>query len=290
MTIVVNGQIVKELENGSVPIPFGSEYKIRLRNKHNRRAICKLTIDGENVSAGGFIIPANDVIEIERPADIAKKFKFVSLDSEEAYDQGKNGPNYSKIKGVISADFALEKEYKPVINLGGYLPRAKYGGINKSYVSSSLNNTRGIEEKTSGEIKARGIPCCNTPDSFESLNWAGALMGECNNSHYTASYSAVAANINLTNVAPLQDGATVEGSASNQRFYSSYFNNEDEWTNVRLFLQGFNPSEIRQVETKVEVTTQFNGDHELLVLEAELLELRKLKMRKEIDQLKAELA
>ena len=112
MTIFINGTIAKELANGQINIPFGSEYKIRIRNKHNRRSVCKISIDGENISGEGFVIGANSFVDIERPVDVDRKFKFVSLDSEEAYDHGKNGPNYNKIKGVISADFALEKEYQ----------------------------------------------------------------------------------------------------------------------------------------------------------------------------------
>jgi hypothetical protein len=291
--IIKDGTILKELENGSVPIPFGSEYKIRLRNKHNRRAVCKLYIDGENVSGGGFIIGANSHVDIERPADVARKFKFVSLDSEEAYDHGKNGPNFNKIKGVICAEFALEKEYKQAHITLPYRPpyqppywdNIRYGkssSLRSKSIGSSLNE-RSLGELAfdEPEYKSRGCDSLSltsgTLDSFTPMNFCGG----------SASFSA---SLNNVTVAPLQDGATVEGSHSTQNFHSVYFDNEDNWTTVKLFLQGYNFEDVKQVTVQKEVIkVEVKPDHELQSLENELLELKKLKMKQEIEKLKAEL-
>jgi hypothetical protein len=271
ITVLQNDRIMKELANGSVPIEFG-EYKIRLRNKHNRRAICRLSIDGENVSAGGFIIPANSFIDIERNADVAKKFKFVSLDSEEAQDFGKDGSNHDKVKGTIVAEFALEKEklYTP-FNTPTYVTNNHYhygtpkwvGSINMKYgAAKSFNSLNG-----------------NLDDSFsypgKSCSYASSL-GEIQN---------------------LQDGATVEGSHSNQNFSTTYFDYEDNWTSIRIFLQGYEkkPEFITTDSNKpawetINLPKPFTKDEELMALEKELLELQKQKARKEIEKLKAELA
>jgi hypothetical protein len=89
---------------------FDAEYALRCRNKNNRRAMVKLFIDGENVSGDGFLINANDHVDIKRSIDKDAAFKFVSLDSPDAIDFGKNGPNHDKVKGTIEARFYLEKE------------------------------------------------------------------------------------------------------------------------------------------------------------------------------------
>lgn len=47
------GRIVKHDSSNTVELPWGSEYKIRFRNKHNRRACVKLWIDGEQQHKAG---------------------------------------------------------------------------------------------------------------------------------------------------------------------------------------------------------------------------------------------
>lgn len=114
--VIVDGHIQKESnwnQYGSINIPFGSEYSLRFRNKHNRRAVVKFFIDGENVSGNGYVISASDYIDVERHFDKDRAFKFVELDSEDAYDAGKNGPDDGS-KGLIEAHFYLEKT-KPVL-------------------------------------------------------------------------------------------------------------------------------------------------------------------------------
>ena len=111
LSVCVNGVHQTELANNVVKLPFGSEYSLRLRNRNDRRALVKIYIDGENVSGNGYVIPANDVIELKRHSDKDRAFKFVSLDSGEAADFGKDGPNEEKKKGLVEAHYWLEKEY-----------------------------------------------------------------------------------------------------------------------------------------------------------------------------------
>lgn len=111
MCIIIDGKIQKELANGTVIIPFGSEYTIRFRNKNDRRAVVKFKIDGEDSSGNGYIINANSYVDIKRYAHKDCAFKFVSLNGEEAIDFGKNGDNSNKIKGLIESTFYLEKNH-----------------------------------------------------------------------------------------------------------------------------------------------------------------------------------
>jgi len=270
VTVIQNNHIMKELANGSVNIEFG-EYKIRLRNKHNRRAICKLYIDGENVSGGGFIISENSHIDIERPVDVARKFKFVTLDSEEAHDYGKNGPNLDKIKGTIIAEFALEKEvfHQPVKDYW-YSP----GFFNQPQMIGCSINT--FNKRSNRHIT--GSLCMDSLSEMESNNISATGVQYNKKSEY----------LNLN------DGATVEGSYSSQKFRSTIFDHENNWSTIRLFLQGYEPQvKLRsgEVDNKIGSKTEsFLKDQELINLEKELLELQKQKTKKEIEKLKLELA
>jgi hypothetical protein len=92
----------------------------------------------------------------------------------------------------------------------------------------------------------------------------------------------------------LNDGATVEGSYSSQKFRSTIFDHENNWSTIRLFLQGYEPQvKLRsgEVDNKIGSKTEsFLKDQELINLEKELLELQKQKTKKEIEKLKLELA
>ena len=109
MCVLINGTPQKELANGTVQLPFGSEYSLRFRNKNNRRAVVKLYIDGENVSGEGFVVEANSYSDIERPSDIDRAFKFVDLDSPDAVEHGKNGPNNDQSEGNYRGTFLPRK-------------------------------------------------------------------------------------------------------------------------------------------------------------------------------------
>ena len=302
---------MKELANGSVPIPFG-EYTIRLRNKHNRRAVCKVSIDGENISGEGFIIGANSFIDIERPIDVDRKFKFVSLDSEDAYNHGKNGPNHDKIKGVISADFSLEREKQylnisvPIVTKTPYRPdpyNYLYWYHRNQPIGCSLSG-RGLKSESLnlGEVDTYGPMM--TKCSFQSQVDGGELMssgvnlaGSLNN--MSATYDSCAVNTPL-----LKDGATVEGSSSSQRFSSVYFDAENSVTTVKLFLKGFDPLanavanilttnvlSVNQGEPTWRTIEEVQQELDIARMEKELEKLKyKEKLQKEITDLQAKLA
>lgn len=282
--VIVDGNIVKELDNGQVNLPFGTEYTLRLRNKHPRRAICKLSIDGENVSSGGFIIGANSYIDIERPANIAKKFKFVSLDSEEAHDFGKNGPNPNKTKGTIVAEFALELGCDPY---GGCqpVPMSKWEWDWQKYRYDKL----AVDPTKKSYLRATN----HTFDDKMIKYGAGYQANEIK----ALSFSSTSSCCSLD----LQDGATVEGSKSSQSFTHQYFIDDGEWTTVRVFLQGYdkenrakNRAEFGQEDLELELlekkVKKLKEEKLKRALKAEEeLEQKKIKLREEIKQLEAEL-
>ncbi len=118
VNVIVDGEMLTVGLDNTLNLPFKSEYVIRLQNKNDRRAVAKVYLDDENVSNDGYVIPANDYVDIEIPVNSEFKFKFVSLNSSEAANASKSTNNDGE-KGTIRVEFQLEKEK------GKYLPRAK---------------------------------------------------------------------------------------------------------------------------------------------------------------------
>ncbi len=59
----------EESPDGAVKLPFGTEYKVRLRNTTSKKVVATIYIDRENVSGGGFVVNAGAVWDIERSVD-----------------------------------------------------------------------------------------------------------------------------------------------------------------------------------------------------------------------------
>lgn len=291
LCVLVNGEPQKELANGVVSLSFGAEYALRLRNKNNRRAVAKIYIDGENVSGGGYVIGANDYVDIKRHHDKDRAFKFVSLDSAEAVDFGKNGPNPDKIKGTIEVRFHLEKErptyhYLPVVHDHHHhhhhypkpTPQPWYPLPNYPQVWCN-NNTYG---------SAGGMTCSNNagPDMCSlgggiQMNAATPRGMSCSTGGFEAMKLADSAPVNQN----LQDGCTVEGYSTGQNFYTTDIEYEDTFTTLKLFLQGFQSRE-PVAEAPRRAT---NKDRHLDDLERENEELRRKLAELENQRLKDKL-
>jgi hypothetical protein len=250
MSVLLNGEPQKELANGVVKLPFGAEYVLRFRNKNNRRAMVKFTIDGENVSGDGYIIDANSHVDIRRHWDKDVGFKFVSLDSPDAVDFGKNGPNEDKVKGLVEAKFYLEKENKwvhtPVVehhHHHHHYPRPRpqpwpiypqpYWGVRNTmqrrmttaggsscHATNSVSNDAGMAKLASFQNDASVAPC-SLEASFNAAPETSAFGGHP-----------------LEKLA-LQDGCTVEGNTTGQTFRTVAFEAETDYVQLKVFLQGF---------------------------------------------------
>ena len=307
MAVLVDGMPVKELANGVVSLEFGTEYSLRFRNKNNRRAVVKIYIDGENVSGeGGYVIRANDYIDIKRHHDIDRSFKFVSLDSPDAVDHGKNGPNADKVKGTIEARFYLEKEapprpvivdhhhhhhhdwYRPIVPrpLPPYPYRPYYtctGDTSQDSYQMSCNAAPAAggdvaqfkRVSLSAAKRGPGGSSCGA-----SMNAAPAAMGAETLGFAESSFTPKSDTV-------LKDGCTVEGNVTGQSFHSVYIDLEETYTSLKLFLQG-HEAEVQTAAPKK--TRKTNKDVRVDDLEAENEELRRKLAELENEQLKAKLA
>lgn len=240
MALLINGTPQKELANGVVKVPFGTEYELRFRNKNDRNAVVQIFIDGENVSGGGYVVRANSHIDIKRHSDKDRSFKFVSLDSEAAVDFGKNGPNEDKVKGTIEARFFFEKEVpKPV-----YVP----------YVWHHIHYNHNMPSWQSNKTTYRGeVPLGDSDETFgctmdsceispqTGANKRGPLMRRKSHSPINSSVNpTISCSLGASSHQPvLKDGCTVEGVSTGQTFYTTSMDTETAYTSVKMFLQGY---------------------------------------------------
>lgn len=221
--IRVNGKILRE-DNGTVAIPFGSEYEIRLKNLNSVKAQVRVSIDGEEAT-DWLVMSPNSTLDLEgflRKGNlkVGNRFKFIERTA-----------NIEKHRGIEAEDGLVRVEYKfekpsvritsyPVIHEHHYYrPWWDYtyytcGGIHGNGVVWTLNNsgigadsnaqvtyTSNLGESTSGSIGSAqnscfAMNCSMDPTPTEPSSFRSASLNEV--------------------------GITVPGSESNQQFHTTY--------------------------------------------------------------------
>lgn len=190
------GKILRE-QGDIVRLPFGSEYTVLLKNLSTKRAVAKIEIDGREVTGGGLVVDANSTVELERfidNDDLQKgyRFKFIQKTKDVQEFRGDKVDD-----GFIRVEWQYEKEH-PVITWA----RSDAWLTGRSSKSFGIGgSTRGIHASGGDNcymMSAAPIACAASPTAF------------------TCSVEEAS---NELNESPLKDeGITVEGSDSNQRF------------------------------------------------------------------------
>lgn len=298
MTVYANGVQLKELHNGMVKIPFNTEYTLRFRNRNNRRAVVKFFIDGEEVSGPGYIIKANDYTEIKRHYEKDRAFKFVSLESEEAADFGKNGPNLDKVKGVIEARFYLEKENSNPVEIHHHHHHT-YPWRTKPYHEPMWMSYNSSSDNVYGARRNKMERRVTNLNSLESKYSATSKPESTYNlSGFESSATITTDGIGTLTVGSLtspilKDGCTVEGTMTGQNFTSQAIEIEDNYVTVKCFLQGCDnwttePSLIVSKSSESNLP-ETNKTNKVLDLESENEKLRLKIAQLENEKLKAQL-
>ncbi len=323
LCILHKGQPQEELANKVVKLPFGSEYSIRLRNRNNRRACAKIFIDGENVSGNGYVVNANSHVDIKRHHDIDRSFRFVELDSPEAIDAGKSGPNEKKQKGVVEVRFYLEKEcpivptvvhhHHPVVDHQVHhhhhypkrwpwydsTPRSPYTQPHVTW-NSTLGGATNMAGESTGQTLSFGS---NQPDLGAAELKANLRKDAVKRSRGPSGQSAgIQSTSKSVSESPpaslcgfdaavqsfnaLKDGCTVEGGQTGQFFSYENMELEDTYTSLSLFLQGYVEETVTTVAPQIRKT---NKDVRLEDLESENEKLRRQLAELENQQLNAKL-
>lgn len=285
MCVLVDNKVQKELADKTVALPDNCEYTLRFRNKNNRRAVVKFTIDGEDASGpGGYVIDAGDYIDIERHSIKSRKFKFVSTKSEDAVDFGKNGPNHDRAMGVIEARFYFEKEHPtpPVViekhihhhHEDYWWPRRRVYPVQPM----PFWGTNGSSSLTTGD--------CSIGTQLRSNSLSGGMTSlSCAAESTPVSYAAPSPSV-------LQDGCTVEGSVSNQTFGSTYIETETSCVTLMVVLRLDTSLEPMPSKKPVKVRPRRNTKTDAIESENEELrrkiaELEQAALKKKLEDLES---
>ena len=109
-SLKVGGKILRE-NSGVVTLPFGSEYGVLLKNLGSRRAMVKVSVDGQDATEGTrLILQPNSSLELERfikegNLKSGNRFKFI--------ERTKKIEDHRGIKeddGLVRVEFWAEKE------------------------------------------------------------------------------------------------------------------------------------------------------------------------------------
>lgn len=192
LAIMHNGSPVREI-NGKVTLPFHSEYKIRLKNKHSYlRAKARVWVDGRKASnLGDFILGPGETLDLERFLDESmtsgRRFKFVPLS-----DGRVNDPTDEE-NGIIKVEFYRERDYLNDWKIT----------VNPWPSQPITPQPRWDDNSGSPYRHGGGRTTCTT--TFTSSN---SIQSNALNCNYIASPVST----------PGQAGATVEGGHSSQQF------------------------------------------------------------------------
>lgn len=234
--IKCGGKVLREKDN-IVTLPFGSEYSLLLKNLESRRAVVKITIDGQDVIDGSLIIQPNSQCELEgflEGYNVKNKFRFIQKTQEIADHRGDRIDD-----GIVRVEYRFERkvEYEEVVRRRRVItepwrpwpywwPRCTgcycdpcccattyyYGGTSKTdgdtSVQYTLTNSDGETTVGTFNNQSENVQVMNCSLGTEETRSAGFVTDQ---------------DVVQENAKPSEDeGITVPGSASNQTFNFGY--------------------------------------------------------------------
>jgi hypothetical protein len=208
--IKTNGKILRELSNNTFKLPFNTEYSIKFKNLNSRDVLIKVSIDGENVLDNSeIIIRANSSGSLEgflKGNTVTNKFKFIQKTDQIVNHRGDRIDD-----GIIRIEYRYAK-IKPVT----------IQTTNWTYNSQSVFHPAGCM-----------CPICNP--QYQQKQVFPFLR-----SLSTSVYLSSSVNPAVTSNVRSDEGITVKGSASEQRFINSFIDEVEEQSHVIiLYLKGY---------------------------------------------------
>ncbi len=108
MAVIKCGGAILREHDGSVALPFGSEYSILLKNLDDRKACVKVSIDGRDVVDGSeLVVNPNTTTELEgfmQGSAVRNKFKFIKKTAEIVQHRGDRIDD-----GIVRVEFRFGK-------------------------------------------------------------------------------------------------------------------------------------------------------------------------------------
>jgi hypothetical protein len=229
-----NGKILRENKD-TVYIPFDTEYSLMFKNLNSVRALINVEIDGKDVvGGGGLVIEPNNSIELERFVDSlnlekGNKFKFIKKTKEIQEYRGDRIDD-----GFIRVTIQFEKQKK----LNSYSSEdIIFGYYPKKYILDSKKHDYYDNELILSTFNSVGFN-----------NDSNSIFCNLSNNNEFAF---------INNGEPSDDeGITVKGSISNQKFNFGYIGELEKEKHVMILkLKGFD-SKGKEIEKPITVKTK----------------------------------
>jgi hypothetical protein len=261
-SVKINQKILREKHeegNAYVYIPYGSEYSLALKNLGGRNAVVKIEIDGQSVCNQGFYIHAGATVDIERflenfNLDSGRKFKFIQKTKEISDHRGDRIDD-----GMIRVTWQFEKnlpEIKTVIHEHHH----------KQYNHNCW--TRWCVFCHSYHCSC--CPCFPNHWVYRTTYTSG-FSSEGSGSRISASNFSNTMQSNNLNLPNENEGITVKGSISNQKFETATAGVlEENSHSMVILLRGFHDNNVKvqkpiTVKEKKKCSTcgrRWRSDHE----------------------------
>jgi hypothetical protein len=223
-----DGKVLRE-SNGEVQIPFNSEYSLLIKNLESRKAVLKVSIDGNDVLDGHKIVLLPNVsIDLEgflKDSVAKNKFKFIERTEKIEDFRGTKVDD-----SMIRAEFWFEKE-QPIVQEITYSHHHDYWYVLP--YDPYWNHPTVTWKYNGGTIADGGLSYTTTNGSNYS------------NRTFVTGKSIDNTNCNSVNVNN-DIGITVKGNEIHQDFSSTYVGNlEDQSHVIVLKLKGYSGNSIK---------------------------------------------
>ena len=222
VSVEVDGEYLKEKYDGSVVVPFGSEYSVFLKNKNDRRATAEISIDGTSV--GTWVIGAKSSATISRPADKDVGFKFVRPESSASKRVGKDKLP-EDYKGILKVEWKLEYKSEPIKYVPIPYTPPKVEPYEPWVTKPWTNPWRGTQILWMGGGNTKSL-------------LDGCVRGSSQTySMCSVNGQTITENSNKVEYTP-EAGVTVDGAETGQKFGTTYCYTEQTATIMTITLRG----------------------------------------------------
>ncbi len=211
--IKVNGQVLRETQNGSVAIPFGAEYSLFLKNLNSVRVKVRVSLDGTDATDGTWLVLApNTSMDLERfikAGNFASgnRFKFIERTAEVEAHRGAKGDD-----GIVRVEYLTER-IRPVVNVPDY----HYYPVPTPYPVPSWPRPRRWNDY--GPRFSSAQRCSLGPSGSRMRAGASVNVNSASASYYSASDFGEATMDSAVVPCSADIGITVAGSISSQQFH-----------------------------------------------------------------------
>jgi len=230
------GKILRD-NNGTVRVPFGSEYTIYMKNLNSRKAVVDVSVDGKDVLDGNqIVLDAGHTLDLKgfmKGMRVKNKFRFINKTKEIANYRGDRIDD-----GIVRVRFRFEKRQdSPVWN--SITPRPPFDGSPRYYFNQP--DWSYTDDSTSGGSSSNEVLYTASMSNFSS-----------------STLSSRSKAMKRSSTPKSDEGITVNGAPTNQQFYNAHVGELETSSEVIVLRLKGRTSRgkkvVRPVTTKTKIT------------------------------------